>query len=122
MSDTHRKSIADAQRRINAGQDLLRDHTLVIERADGGFVYYCNNETYLKRLPDGSVRLRTFHPEHPEQANSSWTWTDRTISPQVWAPISKVMDEVCAQGDPGDRWRPTDIWGRRWCDEYAQKH
>lgn len=86
------------QQRINAGQATERDHALAAALSDGGF--HWTNATFFKRMEDGSVRLRIFHPEGQERG-AFWTWTDRTIDPASWA---SIVCSVSADGETGERW------------------
>jgi hypothetical protein len=93
------KSLHLHRLRIEAGQANPRDHELRAALDDGGF--HWTGATYFKRLEDGSVRLRIFHPESHEQ-HAFWTWTDRTIDPASWA---SIVCSVSADGETGERHR-----------------
>lgn len=92
------------QRRVNAGQGTQRDLDLVAARNDGGF--HWRNDTYFKRLPDGSVRVRTWRRAH----DGFPTFDDRTIPAAEWA---SIVCSVSADGETGERWNAAqDFHGR----------
>jgi hypothetical protein len=96
--------LAILQRRVNAGQGTARDLELIAARNDGGF--HWKNDTYFKRLPDGSVRLRVWRVGH----DGFPTYDDRTIDPASWA---SIVCFVSAEGETGQRWNAAqDFHGR----------
>lgn len=98
------ESLAILQRRVNAGQGTERDFQLIAARNDGGF--HWQRDTYFKRLPDGSVRLRTWRTA----PDGFPTYDDRTIDPMSWA---SIVCSVSAEGETGERWSAAqDFHGR----------
>lgn len=84
----------DVAKRVMAGAGTDAENALIAARKDGGF--HWRFDTYFRRLPDGSVRLRTFHVIAGVPA-----YTDRTIPAPEWA---SIVCSVSALGETGERW------------------
>lgn len=86
------------QRRVDAGQGTERDLELIRARNDGGF--HWRFDTYFKRMPDGSVRLRTWRHGH----DGFPTYEDRTIPPSEWA---SIVASVSKSGETSESYQGT---------------